>query len=218
MPRNRVVITAAVALSLSLTAAPALARPKVRHRGPSVRLAQRHLHVHADGVFGPHTRRAVGRFQRRHHLAADGVVGPATWAALGIRGRHPVLKALRAHHAAPRAVPAAIRGADRIASAPYKYGGGHGSFADSGYDCSGSVSYVLHAAGVLRRPLDSGQLMSYGAPGRGRAITVYANAGHAFVVIRGRRYDTTGRRDSGSRWQRRMRSTSGYVARHPPGL
>jgi cell wall-associated NlpC family hydrolase len=217
MPRHRVVIAAAVALSL--TAAPALASPKVRHRGPSVRLAQRHLHVHADGVFGPHTRRAVKRFQRRHHLAADGIVGPATWSALGIRGRHPVLKALHPHRrASPSAVSAAIRGADRIASAPYKYGGGHGSFADSGYDCSGSVSYVLHAAGVLRRPLDSGRLMSYGAPGRGRAITVYANAGHAFVVIRGRRYDTTGRHETGSRWQPRMRSTSGYVARHPPGL
>src|SRR4051812_41691991 len=184
MPRLRVVITAAV--GLSLTAAPALARPKVRHRGPSVRLAQRRLHVRADGVFGPHTRRAVKRFQHRHHLTADGIVGPATWSALGIRGRHPVLEVLRA----PRgSVSAAIRGADRIASAPYRYGGGHASFADSGYDCSGSVSYVLHAAGVLRNPLDSGQLMSYGAPGRGRAITVYANAGHAFVVIRGRRYD-----------------------------
>jgi cell wall-associated NlpC family hydrolase len=117
----------------------------------------------------------------------------------------------------PRALAAAVRGADRIAGAPYKYGGGHGSFSDSGYDCSGSVSYVLHAAGLLSSPLDSGQLMSYGAPGRGRLITVYANPGHAFVVIRGRRFDTTGRSSTGSRWQPSLRSTSGYVARHPPG-
>jgi hypothetical protein len=112
----------------------------------------------------------------------------------------------------------AVRAADRIARRPYRYGGGHGSFRDSGYDCSGSVSYVLHGAGRLGRPLDSGELMRYGAPGRGRWITVYAHRGHAFVVIRGRRFDTTGRSSTGSRWQPRMRSTAGYVARHPPGL
>ena len=84
----RVPITAAAALAL--TAAPVEAAP-VKHRGPSVRLAQRRLHVHADGVFGPQTRRAVKRFQRRHHLHADGIVGPRTWRALHVRGRHPVL-------------------------------------------------------------------------------------------------------------------------------
>jgi hypothetical protein len=194
----------------------------VARRGPSVRLAQRRLGVGADGVFGPGTRRAVKSFQRSHGLPADGVVGPATWSALGVPGRHPVLKSAhvrgRRGGGSPRAISAAARGADRIAGAPYKYGGGHGSFSDAGYDCSGSVSYVLHAAGLLSSPLDSAQLMSYGAPGHGRHITVYANSGHAFVVIRGRRFDTTGRNSSGSRWQPSMRSTSGYVARHPPGL
>ena len=118
----------------------------------------------------------------------------------------------------PSAVLRAIRAGDRIARLPYRYGGGHGSFSDSGYDCSGSVSYLLHGAGVLGSPLDSGSFMRWGAPGRGRWITVYANPGHAFAVVRGRRYDTTGRSATGSRWQSAMRSTAGYVARHPPGL
>ena len=112
----------------------------------------------------------------------------------------------------------AIAAANRIAGLPYRYGGGHGSFDDSGYDCSGSVSYVLHAAGALGSPLDSSALMTYGAPGPGRWITVYANPGHAYMVIRGRRFDTTGRSQTGSRWQHDERSSAGYVVRHPPGL
>jgi hypothetical protein len=196
----------------------------VTGRGSSVRLLQRRLGVGADGVFGPGTARAVKRFQRRHGLHPDGVVGPATWSALGIGGRRPVLKRARLHHRAggPRGLPAAvsraIRAANRIAGLPYRFGGGHRSFRDSGYDCSGSVSYVLHGAGRLSSPLDSSALMSYGATGRGRWITIYANPGHAYMVIRGRRYDTTGRSQTGSRWQQVERSSAGYVVRHPPGL
>jgi peptidoglycan hydrolase-like protein with peptidoglycan-binding domain len=195
----------------------------VRTRGASVRVLQAHLGVSADGVFGPGTARAVRRFQREHGLTADGVVGPATWAALGLPGRHPVLKRAHLHErpgrlGLPVAVLRAVAAANRIAGLPYRYGGGHRSFHDSAYDCSGSVSYVLHAAGQLGRPLDSGELMSWGSPGRGRFITVYANAGHAFMMIQGRRYDTTGRWDTGSRWQRVERSSAGYVARHPAGL
>jgi Putative peptidoglycan binding domain len=198
--------------------------PRVQTRGASVRLLQRRLGVAADGVFGPGTWRAVRRFQRAHGLTADGVVGPATWTALGIGGHHPVLK--RAHlrggeparGGVPSGVLRAIAAANRIAGFPYRLGGGHGSFHDSAYDCSGSVSYVLHAAGRLGSPLDSGQLMSWGSPGRGRYITVYANPGHAYMVIRGRRYDTTGRSETGSRWQHAGRSSAGYVVRHPAGL
>ena len=193
----------------------------VRTRGASVRLLQSRLGVAADGVFGPGTARAVRTFPRAHGLTADGIVGPATWTALGMTGSHPVLK--RAHlrgtrPGIPVAVLRAISAANRIAGFPYRWGGGHRSFHDSGYDCSGSVSYVLHATGQLGRPRDSGELMSWGQPGRGRWITVYANAGHAFMVINGHRYDTTGRWDTGSRWQRVDRSSSGYVARHPAGL
>jgi peptidoglycan hydrolase-like protein with peptidoglycan-binding domain len=197
---------------------------RVAGRGPSVRLLQRRLGVAADGVYGPGTARAVRRFQRAHGLTADGVVGPATWRALGVGGRRPVLKRahLRRRGARRRGIPAAvsraIAAANRIAGFPYRFGGGHRSFADSGYDCSGSVSYVLHGAGRLGSPLDSSELMSYGAPGRGRWITVYANPGHAYMVIRGRRYDTTGRAATGSRWQPHRRSSAGYVVRHPPGL
>jgi lysozyme family protein len=198
------------------------AHARVRTRGASVRLAQRHLGVTADGVFGPGTSRAVRSFQRAHGMTADGIVGPATWTALGIRGRHPVLRRTRLHGArrygVPGAVFHAISAANRIAGLPYRYGGGHGSFHDTAYDCSGSVSYVLHAAGVLSRPLDSSQLMSYGAPGPGRYITIYSSPGHAFMVIRGRRFDTSGQYESGSRWALRDRSSIGYVVRHPPGL
>jgi peptidoglycan hydrolase-like protein with peptidoglycan-binding domain len=196
---------------------------RVRTRGASVRLLQARLGVAADGVFGPGTARAVRSFQRAHGLTADGVVGPATWSALGVGGSHPVLK--RAHlrgrpgrPGIPGAVLRAISAADRIAGFPYRYGGGHRSFHDSAYDCSGSVSYVLHGAGLLGRPRDSSELMSWGQPGRGRWITIYANAGHTFMIINGKRYDTTGRWDTGSRWQRVDRSSAGYVARHPAGL
>jgi peptidoglycan hydrolase-like protein with peptidoglycan-binding domain len=196
---------------------------RVQTRGSAVRLLQRRLGIGADGVFGPGTARAVRRFQRRHGLAADGVVGPGTWSALGVGGRHPVLKRARLRRAggarrAPSTIARAITAGNRIAGLPYIYGGGHASFRAAGYDCSGSVSYVLHAIGRLGRPLDSGELMSYGSPGRGRHITVYANAGHAFMVIDGRRFDTTGRSQDGSRWHASGRSTAGYVARHPPGL
>jgi len=189
----------------------------------SVRLLQRRLGLPADGVFGPQTARAVRRFQRAHGLAADGVAGPATWSALGVRGRHPVLHRGRLHRAprgawAPRALWRAIAGADRIAHLSYRYGGGHGTFHDRGYDCSGSVSYVLHAAGLLASPRDSAELMHYGAAGPGRWITVYASPGHAFLVIRGHRFDTTGLAITGSRWQPSGRPAAGFVARHPPGL
>lgn len=205
----------------------AASRVRVARRGPSVRLLQRRLRVGADGVFGPGTRQAVKRFQRRRGMTADGIVGPATWRALGIRGRHPVLKPARLRSAAggtrrrsgvPVAVARAIAAANRIATRPYVYGGGHASFNAAGYDCSGSMSYVLHHAGRLRRPLDSSGFASYGAPGRGRYITIYANPGHAFMVIRGRRYDTSARGPGGSRWSSTMRGTAGYTVRHPPGL
>ena len=119
---------------------------------------------------------------------------------------------------APAAVAQVIAAGNAIATLPYVWGGGHGSFHASGYDCSGSVSYALAAAGLLSSPLDSTGFESWGAPGPGRWITVYANAGHAFMVVAGWRFDTVALAEGGTRWSQTMASTAGFVARHPAGL
>ena len=192
----------------------------MRAAGSSVAALQRALGIPADGIYGPQTRRAVRRFQRAHGLTADGIVGPATWAALGHAGIDSVLK--RATPPSGRGLPGRVRriiaAANRIANMPYKYGGGHGRWNDSGYDCSGSVSYALHGAGLLDYALTSGGFMGWGAPGPGRWVTVYAAPGHVYMVVAGRRFDTSGRDRSGTRWQTVERSSAGYVVRHPPGL
>ena len=189
------------------------------HRGGGVRSLQRRIGVPADGVFGPGTEAALKRWQSAHGLVADGVAGPQTRRKLGL-GRGPVLKRRGGGSGGQGGgrVRRIIRAANRIASAPYKYGGGHGTYRDSGYDCSGSISYALHFAGLLRTPLDSSGFMSYGLPGRGRHVTIYANAGHAYMIVDGRRFDTSALRETGSRWTSTSRSSSGYVVRHPPGL
>ncbi len=110
-----------------------------------------------------------------------------------------------------------ITAANQIATKPYVYGGGHGSWKSSGYDCSGSVSYVLHAGGLLKQSQDSSGLMHYGSSGTGRHVTIYANPQHAYMVINGRRFDTSGQRISGSRWTKIQRSSGGFVVRHPAG-
>jgi cell wall-associated NlpC family hydrolase len=120
---------------------------------------------------------------------------------------------------APRAVEQAVAGGNAIARFPYRWGGGHGSFIDDAYDCSGSVSYALAAAGLLDSPLASGDLMRWGEPGPGRWITVYANPGHVYMEVGGLRFDTSGRAGRrGSRWQAARRSARGFEARHWPGL
>jgi peptidoglycan hydrolase CwlO-like protein len=117
---------------------------------------------------------------------------------------------------APDAVKAVISAANAIADTPYIWGGGHGSFESSGYDCSGAVSYALHGGGLLESPLDSTGLSTWGEPGPGRWITVYANAGHAWMIVAGLAFDTSG--GAGPRWHSSpASSTEGFIARHPAG-
>jgi len=118
--------------------------------------------------------------------------------------------------AAPSAVAAAIEAANSIATTPYIWGGGHGSFESSGYDCSGAVSFALHGGGFLSSPLDSTGLETWGVPGPGKWITVYANSGHAWMIIAGLAFDTVG--GPGPRWHSSpVDSPEGFVARHPAG-
>jgi cell wall-associated NlpC family hydrolase len=119
---------------------------------------------------------------------------------------------------APQAVRRMIEAGNVIARSPYLWGGGHGKWVDEGYDCSGSVSFVLAAAGYLESPLASGPLMSWGESGPGKWVTIYSHEGHVWMVVAGIRFDTSGARETGSRWQNGMRSTAGFVARHPAGL
>ena len=119
---------------------------------------------------------------------------------------------------APEAVRQIIEAGNSIARTPYKWGGGHGKWQDTGYDCSGSVSFALAAAGLLEGPLASGPLMSWGQAGKGKWVTIYSNPGHVYLEVAGIRFDTSGARATGSRWQNELRSHAGFVARHPPGL
>ena len=119
---------------------------------------------------------------------------------------------------APQAVGEIIAAGNAIASLPYIWGGGHGSFQASGYDCSGSVSYVLAAAGLLSAPMVSGDFESYGAPGPGQWVTIYANAGHVWLSVAGWRFDTVALAAVGTRWSRGGGEFGGFVARHPIGL
>ena len=125
---------------------------------------------------------------------------------------------------APIQVQRAIWAGNQIRLKPYIYGGGHGSFISAGYDCSGSVSYVLHAAGLLNITMDSSDLMGWGKHGAGQWITVYTNPAHAFVEIAGIRFDTSAEGDpnpppgTGPRWRPLLQDTSGFTARHPNSL
>ena len=213
--------------------------------GRDVKLFQRYLkragfRVHADGRYGSATRRAERRFERAAERRVDGRASrsdqravrkvarndrgnggakyEATPAPTGDAVLSPDGRTAVAPADAPQPVKDAIAAANAITRKPYRYGGGHGSFDDSGYDCSGAVSYALHGGGLLRRPLDSTGFESWGSRGRGQWITTYANSGHAYVLIAGLRFDTSGRGEDGPRWRAESRSSRGFVARHPAGL
>jgi hypothetical protein len=119
---------------------------------------------------------------------------------------------------APAQVIALIAAGNAIAALPYKYGGGHTSFDDTAYDCSGSVSFALHGAGLLDTTLDSTGLSRWGESGPGAWITIYANKTHTYLVVAGLRFDTSGQKLAGTRWQAASRSSRGFKLRHLAGL
>jgi septal ring factor EnvC (AmiA/AmiB activator) len=153
-------------------------------------------------------RTRIARLQRQHAAAARQAAAAPTATA-----EAPPAPSGSGGDVVSRVVSAA----NEIATTPYVWGGGHGG-ASGGYDCSGSISYALAAGGLLASPLDSTGFMSWGEAGPGSRITVYANAGHAYMVVDGRRFDTSALSGGGTRWTSAMRSSAGFVARHPPGL
>lgn len=125
---------------------------------------------------------------------------------------------LVAPKSAPARVKAVIAAANKISRKPYIYGGGHARWWDKGYDCSGAVSYALHGGLFLESPMPSGPLEKWGSAGDGRWITVYTNPGHAYAVIAGYRWDTSGNEgETGPRWHEDLRDNVGFVSRHPTG-
>ncbi len=198
-----------------------------------------------DGHFGPATARRVKSWERRSERTVNGRVSrpdarklrsqvnagvtvysepqPEAPPAQPATGEKAVLNAdgtATAPESAPDVVKAVIAAGNRIIDKPYKYGGGHGKWEDSGYDCSGSMSYALHGGGLLDEALTSSGFSSWGKAGKGAWITTYGSGGHSYMVVAGLRFDT-GYNDGdsdGPDWSTKMRPGSGYAARHPAGL
>jgi peptidoglycan hydrolase-like protein with peptidoglycan-binding domain len=204
--------------------------------------------IRSDGAFGSGTASTVRRLERELGLQVDGVVTAADVRRIRLALRPAAgtggystetMNRPRAVSAqttpgeqaaltedglaippvsAPDAVKQVIAAGNEIAAKPYRYGGGHGSWEDTGYDCSGSVSYALHGGGLLDQSMPSGSFSSWGVDGPGQWITTYSNGGHIYMVVAGLRFDTSGRSGTGSRWQQAPRSASGFTVRHPEGF
>jgi hypothetical protein len=218
---------------------------RVGMRGHDVRVLQTYLTVAGygtmvDGDFGPQTKQSVIAFQQSQNLTPNGVVTLALAQAL----QHVVaaIQALpptgttrintdgtaTAPAGAPAVVLKVVAAANRIIHSSYCYAGGHQAWKSSCYDCSGSVSYALHGGGLLATPEDSTQFESYGAPGPGRWITIYADPSHAFMVVAGRGFNTANfggpniPAGTGPRWRidplGNLADGGSYVVRHPPGM
>jgi hypothetical protein len=213
--------------------------------GRDVRALQRALSragypTAADGRFGRRTEAHLRAFERAHRLRASGILGrragrmlkraeteaiadgPAQAAAIGSDGE------LTLPAGAPPQVQQIVAAANAIIDRPYRFGGGHADFQSGGYDCSGAVSFALHGGALLSAPEDSTGLESFGAAGPGRWVSVYADSGHAFLVVDGRAFDTADfggpniPSGSGPRWRSspegNLADHGGYVVRHPAGL
>ena len=202
--------------------------------------------TNVDGQYGPATARRVKSWERRSQRTVNGRMSrpdarklrsqvnagitvytpppkPASQPAQPNTGEVATLNpdgTATAPDSAPDVVKAVIAAGNRIIDKPYKYGGGHGKWEDSGYDCSGSMSYALHGGGLLDRAMTSSEFESFGAAGKGQWITTYGSGGHSYMVVAGLRFDT-GYNDSasdGPDWSTKTRPGDGYVARHPDGL
>jgi peptidoglycan hydrolase-like protein with peptidoglycan-binding domain len=185
-----------------------------------------------DGQFGATTQQTVNQFKQAHGFSADGIMGSQAWSALYAAVQQventPTSKArlnpdgsVTPPSNAPTIIQTMIAAANRIATKPYCYAGGHGKWNDSCYDCSGSVSYVLHAAGLLSVSEDSTQLESFGSRAAGQWVTIWANAGHTYMEIAGMFFDTAAQSSNSlnDRWSKRnIENNSAFVVRHPTGL
>jgi len=216
-------------------------------QGNDVKQLQRYLtkaghRVRPDGEFGTGTARALKATKRELELRPDAVAtrsqqrtirravttttGGAVYHAPpaprvvipGAKGRVTPDGFAIAPAFAPQVVKNVIAAGNAIAKMPYKWGGGHGTWTDTGYDCSGSVSFALHGGRLLDSALVSGDFARWGMPGPGRWITVYANGGHVYMVVAGMRFDTSSRSRTGSRWTAESRSAGGFAVTHPKGL
>jgi hypothetical protein len=215
-------------------------------KGRDIRVLQDYLtkvglKTTVDGQYGTGTQRRVKSWERKSERRVDGrmtrsdagvlrsqVSAGVTVHQLAPAPAAPVAPAEKAvlqpegtavaPASAPEVVKAMIAAGNAIHDKPYKFGGGHGNFDDTGYDCSGSMSYVFNKAGLIAEALDSSGFASFGEAGPGQWVTIYANPGHSFMMIAGLRFDTSGRADDNSRWHDDARPTDGYTERHPPGL
>jgi cell wall-associated NlpC family hydrolase len=216
--------------------------------GSDVKKLQRYLgsaghRVARDGEFGPRTQRALRATENELELRTDGIAttreqrairravkdpgaGGAAYVAPpppekvvpGAKGTVTADGFAVPPESAPDAVKEVIAAGNAIATTPYKWGGGHARWDDTGYDCSGSVSYALHGGGLLDGALVSGDFARWGSAGPGRWITIYANGGHVYMVVAGMRFDTSARSRTGSRWTMEQRDSDGFSVTHPRGL
>lgn len=214
-------------------------------RGHDVRMLQTYLTIAGygtavDGDFGPLTKQSVVAFQTAKGLAPNGIVNfklasllrnaVATVQAEPATGTTRINSdgTATAPAGAPSTVAAIVAAANQIIDTSYCYAGGHGAWKSSCYDCSGSVSYALHGAGLLSSPEDSTQFESYGLPGPGRWVTIYADSSHAFLVVAGRAFNTADYggpnipAGTGPRWRTdplgNLADGGNYTVRHPAGL
>jgi cell wall-associated NlpC family hydrolase len=216
--------------------------------GDDVTQLQKHLttaghRVPRDGEFGTKTIKALKKTEKELELKADSIATPRDQRAIlravstmssggavyvapppiakvvpGAKGKVNAQGYAIPPATAPPAIKAVIAAGNKIAMTPYVWGGGHGKWNDRGYDCSGSVSYALHAAGLVKSPLVSGDFAEWPTIGPGPWITIYANAGHVYMYVAGMRFDTSARGVGGSRWTSAKRSNEGFTAVHPRGF